>query len=171
MQTIKIKVIKPEKMNQRAFEAALLRSLEDVEKGILKDFTGTTETWTKKPDFEHGHTINPKQATAYVQTDNEVYRYVNDGTEPHRIPKAGNARLHFQWGGKGSYKPKTRPQQFGSRPGGPSGPMVNRAWVRHPGTKAREFDKIIAKRWKSLLPRALRSALGKAAKASGHGIP
>ena len=171
MQTIKVKVIKPKKMNQRAFNAVLLDTLADAEKGILKDFTDTTKTWKHKPEFEHGHMLNPRRGKAYVQTDDEIYGYVNNGTRPHRIPKTGNARLRFKWGGKGSYRPKTKPRTFGSRPGGPTGPWTGAAWVQHPGTKAREFDQIIAKRWKSLLPRALRSALGKAAKASGHGIP
>ena len=168
---IQVKVIKPKKMDQRKFNAVLLKSLADAEKGITKDFTDTTNTWKHKPAFEHGHTLNPSKGTAYARTSDKIYGYVNEGTRPHRIPTAGNAHLRFKWGGKGSYRPKTRPRRFGSRPGGPSGPVVHRAWVQHPGTTAREFDKIIAKRWKTLLPRALRNALGKAAKASGHGIP
>jgi len=167
---IQIKVIKPKRMNDKAFRA-ISAMLKDADKGILKDFTDTTETWKHKPKFEHGHKLSATRGKAYTLTGDEIYGYVNYGTKEHRIPKAGNAHLRFQWGGKGSYRAKTRPRQFGSRPGGPSGPIVHKAWVRHPGTKAREFDKIIAKRWKTLLPRAVRNALGKGAKASGHGIP
>ena len=170
MATITVKVIKPKKMNQRAFDSVLLKALASTEKGILKDFTDTTATWKHKPEFRHGHTLNTTRGTAYTDTQDEIYGYVNDGTRPHPITPKGPWALKFR-GGKGSYRAKTAPRRFGSRPGGPSGPVVYRRSVQHPGTKAREFDKIIAKRWKTLLPRAMRSALDKEAKASGHGIP
>ena len=170
MATIQVKVIKPKKMNDKALYAAINTMLASTDKGIHKDFTDTTATWKKKPPFKHGHKLTRTRGRAYTETDNEIYGYVNNGTEPHRIPRAGNARLAFR-GGKGSYRPKTLPGRFGSRPGGPTGPMVFAAWVQHPGTKARRFDRLIAKRWKTLLPRAVVSALGKGAKASGHGIP
>ena len=171
MASIKVKVIRPKKMNDRAFYAAIGDMLEDTEKGIKKDFTDTTETWKHKVKFNHGHSISPSKGRAYTETDDEIYGYVNNGTPEHNIPKRGSTFMRFQWGGKGSYRAKTKPRRFGSRPGGPSGPTVVAFKVRHPGTEAREFDKIIAKRWKTLLPRAVRSALGKGAKASGHGIP
>lgn len=179
MASINIKVIKPRKMDQRAFNAVLLKALEDTEKGILKDFKDTTSTWTHKVAFGHGHTLSTSQGRAYVQTSDVIYGYVNDGTggkgkgPTYPIPKVPKVKgaLRFQWGGKGSYRAKTKPRRFGSTPGGPSGPWVAFKQVQHPGIAPREFDKIIAKRWKTLLPRALRDALGKGAKASGHGIP
>jgi hypothetical protein len=179
MATITVKVIKPKAMNQRAFNDVLLRALADTEKGIHKDFTDTTKTWKHKPDFRHGHTLSTTRGTAYTYTHDEIYSYVNDGTggkgrgPTYPIPKVPKRKgaLRFKWGGKGSYRAKTAPGRFGSRPGGPSGPWVAFKQIQHPGIKPREFDKIIAKRWKTLLPRAMRSALSRAAKASGHGIP
>jgi hypothetical protein len=171
MQTIKVNIIKPPKIKAAEFNRAITEMLVETDKGILKDFSDTTGTWKHEVGFKHGHSLTSTQGRAYTSTADEIYHYVNDGTPAHRIPKAGNARLAFRWGGKGSYKPKTQPGRFGSKPGGPTGPVVHKAWVWHPGTSARKFDELIAKRWRTLLPRALRNALGKGAKASGHGIP
>jgi hypothetical protein len=171
MAGIKVKVIKPAKMNQREFERVIKDTLKDTEKGILKDFERTTETWQHQVAFDHGHSVTASGGRAFVETDDEIYGYVNDGTKPHRIPKTGVANLRFQWGGKGSYRPKTAPGRLASKPGGPSGPVVGAKSVQHPGTTARKFDEAAKQRWLTLLPRALRDALGKGAKASGHGYP
>ena len=171
MATITVNVIKPKKMDERAFYAAIGDMLQDTEKGILKDFEDTTGTWKHEVDFEHGHRLSTTAGEAYTRTGDEIYGYVNNGTPPHDIPKTGRTFMRFRWGGKGSYRPKTAPGRLGSRPGGPSGPTVTAFKVHHPGTEARKFDEQIARRWKTLLPRALRNALGKGAKASGHGIP
>jgi len=176
---IQVKVIKPKKFNDKAFTAAIKAMLADTDKGILKDFTDTTNTWRHKPEFKHGHSLTATKGRAFTETDDEIYGYLNDGTggkgqgPTYPIPKVPKRKgaLRFKWGGKGSYRAKTAPRRFGSRPGGPSGPWVAFKQIQHPGIKPRKFDEIIAKRWKTLLPRAARSALGKAAKASGHGIP
>ena len=171
MATITINVIKPARMNEAAFRREILAALKSADKGIEKDFRDTTATWKHNVSFVHGYALTQNQGKAYTLTDDEIYRYVNDGTKPHPIyPKRAKA-LSFRWGGKGSYRPKTAPGRFGSRPGGPSGPQVAFKKVQHPGTKARKFDNLIGKRWLTLLPRALQDALSKGARASGHGIP
>jgi len=105
-----------------------------------------------------------------VFTDNEIYGYVNDGTRPHPIfPKKAKA-LAFQWGGKGSYTPKTTPRVIGSRAGGPSGPTVYRPYVQHPGTKGRHFDEEIEKLMQPRFKRAMEKAMSDARKKSGHAI-
>jgi hypothetical protein len=171
MAQVTIKAIKPKGFDERAFRRVIADALGDIEKGVLKDFEETTETWKHQVKFEHGISITARQARAFVETMDEIYRYVNDGTRPHRIPKTGNANLRFKWGGKGSYRAKTKPGRLGSRPGGPNGPVVHRAWVQHPGTDPRKFDEQLAKRWRGLIPRALNSAMSDAVKASGHAVP
>ena len=135
-----------------------------------KDFEKTVKAWSRKPKFEKIVSVDP-DVEVLVGTDNKVYGYVNDGTRPHLIfPKKAKA-LSFRWGGKGSYRPKTKPRFIGSVPGGPTGPKVVRPYVQHPGTKAREFDKTIEKKWRSAFKRRMEKAMRSAAKASGHGIP
>ena len=107
-----------------------------------------------------------------VDTSDEIYGYVNDGTPPHPIPKVPkiSGSLAFQWGGKGSYKAKTAPRVIGSTGGGPTGPMVFPKQVQHPGTKARNFDDEIQKKWTPKFKRHMEKAMRDAARASGHAI-
>ena len=179
VETVKVRIIKPKRMNDAAFRRVLLDALADIDRGVHKDYEGTTSTWKHKVKFEHGHSLTASRGRAFCETNDEIYHYVNDGTAgkgkgpTYPIPKTPKVKgaLKFQWGGKGSYRAKTAPRRFNSRPGGPSGPWVAFKQVQHPGIEPREFDLIIFKRWDTLVPRALKDALGKAAVASGHGIP
>jgi len=167
---IQVKVIKPQRFKDAAFKRAIQSAAKAAASEMEKDFKATVATWSSKPKFEKIVAVDPN-VEVLVGTDDKVYGYVNDGTRPHLIfPKRAKA-LSFRWGGKGSYKPKTKPRFIGSLPGGATGPRIARPYVQHPGTKAREFDKTIEKKWRSAFKRRMEQAMGKAAKASGHGIP
>lgn len=167
---IQIKEIKPGRFNDRAFKQEIIKAARSASTEIQKDFDKTVATWRSKPKFEQVLSVDPN-VEILVGTDNEVYGYVNDGTRPHPIfPRRARA-LRFRWGGKGSYKPKTRPRIIGSTPGGPSGPIVYRPYVQHPGSKARLFDEVIQKKWQAAYKRRIEQAMAAAARASGHGIP
>lgn len=78
------------------------------------------------------------------------------GTRSHPIPKkAGAKTLRFQWGGPGSYSPKTRPIARSGGPGSPSGPIVFRKFVNHPGFAPRKFSESINKRLKRQFEQAV----------------
>ena len=167
---IQIKVIKPQRFKDAQFKREIEKAAKVAAKDMQKDFQLTTKTWKRKPKFEQIISVAPN-VEVLVGTDDEIYGYVNDGTRPHLIfPKRAKA-LSFQWGGKGSYRPKTKPRFIGSVPGGPTGPRVARPYVQHPGTKAREFDQTIQKKWTPRFKRLMEQAMSRAAKASGHGIP
>jgi len=167
---IQIKVIKPARFKDKAFKQALIKAARDAGKEMEKDFQKTVKTWSRKPKFEKVVAVDPN-VEVLVGTDDKIYGYANDGTRPHAIfPKRAKA-LSFRWGGKGSYKAKTKPRFIGSMPGGPTGPRVSLPYVQHPGTKARDFDKTIEKKWRSPFKRRMEKAMRAAAKASGHGIP
>ena len=110
-----------------------------------KRYEMTTLTWTHKPEFEAITEVRGNEFTILVGTDDEIYKYVDLGTRPHRIEPKGNYPLRFQWGGPGSYQPKTQPGQLRSSPGGPTGPMVAFWGVNHPGSEARGFSEQIHK--------------------------
>lgn len=169
MSQLRVKVIKPKGFDKKAFGREFVALMEQAERDILKTFQETCELWQHKVAFAHGRKITAQKSKVYVKTDDKIYRYVCKGTKPHRIPKMGYANLRFQWGGKGSYRPKSLPGKRGSRPGGPSGPYVHFRWVQHPGTEPRNFDKTLEKYWGPMLVKRLRDTAYKAAKASGHG--
>ena len=110
-----------------------------TEREALRRFRRTTATWHHKPAFEAVSEFNGTEFTLLIGTDDEIYRYVEEGTRPHEIRPKGNWPLRFQWGGPGSYKAKTSPGNLTSSQGGPSGDWVHFMHVNHPGTEARRF--------------------------------
>ena len=166
---VQIKVIKPQRFKDEAFKRAMEAAAKEAAKAMEADFDKTVATWDNKPDFEKIVSVDPN-VEILVGTDDEIYGYVNDGTRPHPIFPVRAKALSFQWGGKGSYKAKTKPRVIGSTPGGPSGPRVSRPYVQHPGTKARKFDETIEKKWRAPFKRRMEKAMSDAAKASGHAI-
>ena len=165
-----VRIISPGKFNRRGFRTALKAAAKVTGKLIERDFKKTTATWEHDVSFDIEVSADPNVEVSVTTTD-KIYGYVNDGTDPHMIfPKRARA-LSFQWGGKGSYRPKTRPRVIGSTPGGPTGPQVARPYVQHPGTDPREFDVAIRDKWDRLLPNDFTVALEKGADASGHGYP
>ena len=169
--SVVIKEIKPSAFKNKAFRDAIMRGAEAYAKELLADFEKTTETWKTEVEFEKVVDYRPKGPEVFVGTDNEIYGYVNDGTDPHPIFPVRAKALRFQWGGKGSYTPKTAPRVIGSQAGGPSGPIVFRGAVwKHPGTKGRHFDEEIEKKHQPKFKRAMEKAMSDARKKSGHAI-
>ena len=172
---IVVKIIKPQRLKDDKLRLALLNGMRDTQRGMFKDFEATTKTWKHKVKFQGAKSIAmAKSPTVHVITNDEIYRYVNDGTKPHPIfagiytGRSNKKALSF---GKGKYRPKTRVRVIGSTPGGPTGPKIARPYVQHPGTKARKFDETIQKKWTPRFKRLMEQAMSRAAKASGHGIP
>lgn len=167
---VQIKTIKPQRFKDEAFYNAILKAAQEAANAMQADFEKTTETWEHEVKFEQVISVDP-DVEVLVGTDDEIYGYVNDGTKPHPIFAKRAKALRFQWGGKGSYRPKTTPKIIGSKPGGPTGPIVHRPYVQHPGTKARKFDITIERKWRAPFKRRMEKAMSDAGKASGHGIP
>ena len=168
-----IKEIKPARFKEKAFRDAIRKAAKQAGKDIEKDFKKTTKTWSHKPKFETVVAMDPN-VEVLVGTDDEIYGYVSGGTglwgpkhEKYPIfPKKPGGMLAFP----SSYKAKTRPRVIGSTAGGPSGPIMIRPYVEHPGIKPREFDKVIQKKWESPFKRRMERAMRDAARASGHSI-
>ena len=171
-----IKQINPAKLKEDAMRLALLNPIRKAADDMHKDFKATTATWHHKVEFEKAVSLALGGPSIHIVTYDLIYGYVNDGTKPHPIfagyytGLSSKMALSFQWGGKGSYRPKTHPGVIGSTPGGPSGPRVAMPYVQHPGTKARKFDEAIRKKWEPMFKRRMEDAMKAAAKASGHSI-
>ena len=160
-----VKEIKPARFKDKAFKAELAKAAKQAGKDIKKDFQATTKTWKHKVKFTVVSSVDPN-VEVLVGTDDEIYGYVNYGTRPHLIfPKKPGGVLAFP----SSYTAKTKPRVIGSTAGGSSGPIMVRPYVEHPGTEAREFDKVIQQKWTPRFKRLMEQAMSRAAKASGHG--
>lgn len=126
-------------------EAIVDEALQETAKFTLREYKKTTRTWKRKPRFVAQ--MDKKRHTVIVYTENEIYGYVDEGTRPHKITPKRAPLLRFQ----SKYVAKTSPRIIGSKRGGASGPWVSAKEVTHPGTKARDFSKIIGQKTRQYL--------------------
>lgn len=166
------KAIKPAKLKVKEMRLALLNPLHKMQKELLRDYQETTASWEHKVEFESAVSLALGGATVSVITNDDIYRYVDEGTKPHEIwagiytGLSDKTTLAFPSG----FLPKTQPGVIGSGPGASSGPTVFTPYVQHPGTEAREFSLTIKRKWEPLFYEMMAEAMAKAAEASGHKI-
>jgi hypothetical protein len=142
--TVTVKAIVPTspvfdtKLTARLLELAVNATADAVQ----RDFQRTVTTWKRRPPFAIRRArVVGTDVVAFVGTDNDIYGYVTRGTRPHVIRPVRAKTLKFRTG----YRAKTSPGFIGARPGGAFGSLVSAREVRHPGTKARNFEETIAK--------------------------
>lgn len=164
------KVIKPARLKEDALRLQLLNAMRKAGTQIKHDFQATTETWKHKVKFEQVISLTLPGPFVIIETDDEIYGYVNDGTEPHEIwagaytGKSDKTVLAFS----SQFVPKTQPGIIGSNPGFVGERDTFVPMVNHPGTEACNFDKIIQKDWEPKFKRLMEGAMRDAARASGH---
>jgi hypothetical protein len=167
-----VKQIKPKALNAQAMQNALMAALKEVGKVIKKDFEDTTKYWKHKPKFEILADLSGPGPFVYVATDDEIYRYVNEGTKPHEIwagaytGKSNKRALAFP----SVFTPKTKPGSLTSGRGRRGRVDTFVPMVHHPGTEAREFDKLIEEKRAKWYKRQMEDAMRKARRVSGHAI-
>ena len=181
---ITIEAIVPMKLNTSAMTKVIYETVVESAKLAKKDFEKTVTTWKNKPQMETrvggvGRLLSGKARLDFSAGPNpygdnyDIYKFVDLGTKKHLIPKTGNTTakpLFFQWAGKGSYNAKTKPRVIGSTGGGATGAWRTFKQVKHPGTKARQFSSIIARKWQKKLPKDAQKAMDKATQVSGHSM-
>lgn len=159
--------VRYKKFKSEAIEKSIKRRADKVSKLMEKDFESGVKDWSHKVKFTVEVTLHGSGVSISIYTDDEVYKFVHDGTKAHEITaKAPGGRLRFQ----GTYTAKTVPGTIPSRSGGPSGDYQYRVSVDHPGFEGRYFSKLIFKKWNPRFKREMESALKEGAQASGHSI-
>lgn len=118
---------------------AIENALNAAALGVKADYGVVTQTWDTKVRF----VIKSGAGTRTITTTSDIFGYVDLGTRPHLIRARRKPRLAF----RGGYSAKTTPNTIGSQQGGSSGDWRFAKTVKHPGTKARNFSKVIAKKW------------------------
>ena len=167
-----VHAIEPPKLKIDAIRLALLTELGSIGGDIKKDFEKTTKTWKKKPKFVLIKGLKKGLVELYVYTDDEVYAYVDKGTEPHLIwagaytGKSEKTALAFP----GTFSAKTIPGVIGSFTGFSGGDTVYTPYVEHPGTEPRGFEDAITEIWEKTYMLRMDNAMERASEESGHGI-
>lgn len=159
MATIKVKAIIPDNVSfdMKRFNSDVLRVLDNVTDKAKSEFEKTTATWKKKPVFR-GARASLNKEISKMWGNTQEWIWVNRGTKPHTITPKRAPALRFQSG----FTSKTMPRKITSRRGGSSGPVVFAKSVRHPGTEARDFDKVVAQELRPVLVKEVRNAIKRA---------
>lgn len=145
-------VVPKELINTATLRRAIENALEGEAKAVKVDLDVTTQTWRSRPTF----TIGRGDGKRTVATEDEVYGYVDAGTDAHIITAKSPTRpLTFGIGGS----PKTTPKVIGSRAGTKGSQVVRAQVVHHPGTAAREFTVSVKNKWDNRLPDVLQRAI------------
>lgn len=166
MAVVKVKVLKPATLKIKEMRLELLNGLRSAARAVERDYKLTTATWEHQPKFETIIAMGKGKAEFLVGTDDEIYRYVDEGTKPHMIFPVNAQRLRFQ----GGYSAKTQPGVIGSSASSTSGGVIYSKGVFHPGTKARRFSEVINKKHERLFKDRMHEAMRKARAKSGHAI-
>lgn len=169
MSALVIKQIKPSRLKVDAMRLQLLNDMRKVATKIKADFEKTVATWKTKVKFEVQISLSGG-IQVEVFTTNEIYGYVDKGTEEHIVEAKNAPFLVFKWGGPGSYSAKTTPRVIGSKDSSQSGTKRGFAWVLHPGNAPREFSKEIQKLWEKKFLRAMEASMRVVAQVSGHAL-
>lgn len=131
---------KGRKLNMRR---VIENTLTAQAKAIKVDLALPQQTWRHKAPVS----IEAKPYERTITVEDPIYVMLNEGTKPHDIkPKRGGV-LRFQ----GPFRPKTVPNEIRSNKGSVGNVVTWSRGVHHPGTKARNWDRVIAKKWRERL--------------------
>lgn len=158
-------IIKPKRPVFRAAEQqrVVANTLSGIAKGIAADFGVTTQTWDERPHIAiEGSGIDER----IIKVESDIYAMLDKGTRAHTIKpkkivtdkrtgKPRLVRLHF----KTPFRSKTLPNQIMSRGGSKGGTEVFSRGVRHPGTRPRNWSKVIAQKWRKQAPQIMQRAI------------
>jgi hypothetical protein len=167
---ITVKAIIPRgRLQAQAFKDEIRKAMQVKTKPDVQNmFRGTVTGWQNKPEFR-GIVRNIQDGImtrVWPYGSNKaanVYRMVVKGTPPHTIRARKAPMLVYKPG----YRPATTPGRLSSRAKQRFGPLQFKKAVRHPGIKQpREFDRLIAEKYKSTfqsdMNKAIRNATIKA---------
>ncbi len=163
----------PASVQFRNIQQEIVRQLRPIGQAHVDERNKITSDFDTDIKFGYRVSATQKQITLSVVVENnsaqvsegwtvgDLWRALDKkGTRPHTIrpktlgPAFGGA-LRFQWGGKGSYSPKTRPIGRSGGSGKASGPIVYRRQVNHPGFAPRKFSEVINKRLRKQFENAI----------------
>ena len=159
MAQVILKVVLPKNklFDFKKFTTASVKVLNKTRDDIQKEFEKTTATWKGKPSFR-GDRATTSKMRSQMWANSDKWVWVVRGTKPHIIRPRSAKMLSF----KSGFTSKTIPRRIMSRRGGSSGMQVFAKVVNHPGTKARDFDIVVAKEQQPKLTKAMKRAIKQA---------
>lgn len=132
---------------------------------FLKEFNDIVANWNTQVRFQSRFTMTGQDMNLYVyptgsKEAKQIWNWNVQGTPPHRITVKNAKTLAFQWGGVGSYSPKTGAGGtfYGGLGQTTGGQMVYPTSVNHPGTAPRNWPEVIREKLASYYSREVENA-------------
>lgn len=161
MPSLSLKPITPKNLpSTKEYLKAVTDAAQKTARLTGRDLESTTRTWKHKPQFEVTVTETNGDYSVAAGTDDQRYKWVNDGTRPHIIRPRRSRFLRFRVGGS----PKTTPNVIGSKAGAQGTDWRTAQEIHHPGTTARNFTKRIQERRQKTLEQETSQNLAKVAR-------
>jgi len=155
---VKVKAIIPKALKTKAMREPYIDAMEQTILIAQDMFEGTTRTFDETDvKFKKKVKDSPTKIVGTVDTDNEIYGYLNNGTKVRYATMTSD------------FESKTEPGFLGSKQGRGGLLYVDRRRPR-PGIEGRHFDKMVAKEIKPILETKAEQASAVAANKSGHAI-
>lgn len=155
---VQLKAIIPKSLNTKALRQPYIDAMEETMLITLDMFKSTTRTF-EETDVKFNKKVkdDPNKIVGTVDTDNEIYGYLNNGTKVRYATMSKD------------FESKTEPRFIGSKRGRGEVLYVDTRRPR-PGIEGRHFDEEIAKKIKPVLESEVARADREGAKKSGHNI-
>ena len=133
---------------------------------ILADFAETTFGWKHRVDFHYSiETHTSKNVTMKIWTDDQIWNWVNFGTEAHEIwAGAYTGKSNVKVLTIFEQKPATVPGSLRSNPVAHGPLKALTPYVQHPGSTGRRFDVLIQLKHTQKLVEIAQNALAEAIK-------
>lgn len=163
---ITFKAIKPAKFNSKVFQQELIAQAERIAPKMHADLKRPTMTWNPPVEFVEQIFLGTRAAVESdkagagiaiaVTTEDKRFLFVDEGTKVRYATMSPD------------FVAKTKPNSLRAGKGRGRMLFVNKKKPR-PGIKARNFSKMVKKKWEPLFRSQMAAALERAAKKSGHG--
>lgn len=162
------KVIKPKKLNTAGMRTQLLGGAVMISKEILLDYELTTAFWKHHVKFERLVDFSDNRIEILVGTDDKIYGYVDKGTQSAGLVVARPGKV-FAF--PEHYEAHTTPDvPVSMKARGRYGDVIFTKRFHHKGIKARNFSKLIEKKWKRKLNKEVAQIYKDMALTSGHNV-
>ena len=91
----KFKPVLPKALPKKVFDLALKNAAKDMEQNIKGDFEHETSWWKTPPTFDSKMSVRSGEAKVTVYTENEVFKFLDEGTKAHFIRPVRAKVLHW----------------------------------------------------------------------------
>jgi hypothetical protein len=132
------KLSRAHQRNARRLPDAIEAGFAEITVASIGLYEKTTRTWKHRPKFYPKRTARG----VTINTDSEIYGWVDEGTKPHIIRAKNAPFLVFRY----PYKAATKPRVIASYKTSYGKNWARKFEVHHPGTKPRKFTDEISKR-------------------------